>query len=160
MADVFGVKHRNKTMVSPDTLFAQGGATTMPRSRTPIPQAAALAIRQGQLCLVRSSGGKRWVVPKGHLEPGRTLTQIALQEAWEEAGLVGILRRDPVGYYVYRKAGTLFHVTVYLMEVTTAAAAWPERRRRRRRWLRPGKAVVHIADEGLRAIVRRVLNAA
>ncbi|HKI36831.1 MAG TPA: NUDIX domain-containing protein [Gemmataceae bacterium] len=132
----------------------------MPRSRAPIPQAAALAVRQGQLCLVRSSGDKRWVVPKGRLEPGRTLTQIALQEAWEEAGLVGILCREPVGAYVYRKAGGVYHVTVYLMEVTAAAEDWPESRRRRRRWVRPRKAVIRLADEGLRAIVRSVLNAA
>lgn len=132
----------------------------MARSREPIPQAAALAVRAGQLCLVTSSGGKRWVVPKGRLGRGRTLTQVALQEAWEEAGLVGILSREPVGAYVYRKAGGVYHVTVYLMEVTAAASDWPECRRRQRRWVRPHKAVIRLADAGLRAIVQSVLDAA
>jgi 8-oxo-dGTP pyrophosphatase MutT (NUDIX family) len=132
----------------------------MARFPAPIPQVAALAVRAGQLCLVTSSGGKRWVVPKGRLGHGRTLRQVALQEAWEEAGLVGILSREPVGAYVYRKAGGLYHVTVYLMEVTGTASAWPECRRRQRRWLRPRKAVVRLADAGLRAIVQSVLDAA
>jgi 8-oxo-dGTP pyrophosphatase MutT (NUDIX family) len=132
----------------------------MARLHARIPQVAALAIRKGQLCLVTSSGGKRWVVPKGHLEPGRTLTQIALQEAWEEAGLVGILGREPVGAYVYRKSGGEYHVTVYLMEVTAAASDWPECRRRQRRWVRPRKAVIRLADAGLRAIVQGLLDAA
>jgi 8-oxo-dGTP pyrophosphatase MutT (NUDIX family) len=132
----------------------------MARSRALIPQAAALGVRKGHLCLVTSSGGKRWVVPKGRLERGHTLTQIALQEAWEEAGLVGILRREPVGAYVYRKGGGVYHVTVYLMEVTAAASDWPECDRRRRRWVPPRQAVIHLADAGLRTIIRSVLGAA
>jgi hypothetical protein len=74
--------------------------------------------------------------------------------------LVGILRREPVGAYVYRKAGGVYHVTVYLMEVTAAAAAWPECGRRRRLWVRPRQAVLRLADAGLRAIVQDVLDAA
>jgi len=62
-----------------------------------IRQAAAIPIRSGQICLVTSSSGKRWVIPKGMIEPGTTAGQIALQEAWEEAGLVGVLRPEPVG---------------------------------------------------------------
>ena len=132
----------------------------MARARAPIRQAAALAVRDGRLCLITSSSGKRWVVPKGRLEPGRTLTQIALQEAWEEAGLIGVLRRDPVGAYCYRKAGGVYHVTVYLMEVTGAAQAWPECGRRLRRWVPPRKAVGRLTEEGLRAIVLSAIRAA
>jgi 8-oxo-dGTP pyrophosphatase MutT (NUDIX family) len=130
----------------------------MARTHTLVPQAAALAVREGQLCLVTSSGGKRWVVPKGRLKPGQSLTEVALQEAWEEAGLVGIIGREPVGAYVYRKAGADHHVTVYLMAVTGAARDWPERRRRRRRWVRPDKAVPRLAEGGLRAIIRGILS--
>src|ERR1700736_677932 len=83
-----------------------------------IRQAAAIPIRGGQICLVTSRSGKRWVVPKGCIEPGQTAGETALQEAWEEAGLVGSLREQPVGSYQYEKCGIVCHVTVFLMHVT------------------------------------------
>ena len=120
-------------------------------------QAAAIPVRDTKVCLVTSSSGKRWVIPKGRLEPGKTESEIALQEAWEEAGLFGNLHPLPVGSYVYEKWGDTYHVTVFLMEVTTVADDWPERDLRQRRWLRPTQALAHIADDGLHTILRTVL---
>src|ERR1700736_6441219 len=100
-----------------------------------IRQVAVIPLRNGQVCLVSSRSGKRWVVPKGCMEPGKTAGEVALQEAWEEAGLVGVLDPDPIGSYFYEKDGLTFHVLVFLMEVTKEAADWPERSFRERRWL-------------------------
>src|SRR5260370_878454 len=100
-------------------------------------QAAAIPVRLGQVCLISSRSGKRWVVPKGCLEPGKTAGEIALQEAWEEAGLLGALHREPIGSYVYEKLGNTYHVTVFLMEVTESKSTWPESLERLRAWLRP-----------------------
>src|SRR6516225_4893358 len=107
----------------------------MANSPNVIRQAGVLAIRGERICVVSSRSGKRWVVPKGCLEPGKTAAEIALQEAWEEAGLVGALQPDPVGSYLYEKAGLTCHVTVFLMNVTETADDWPERQVRERRWL-------------------------
>src|SRR5262249_43165617 len=82
-----------------------------------IQQAAAIPLGEGQVCLVTSRNGKRWVVPKGCMEPDKTAGQLALVEAWEEAGLTGILSPEPVGTYLYEKLNSSFHVTVYLMLV-------------------------------------------
>src|SRR2546423_4348484 len=98
-------------------------------------QAAAIPVRLGQVCLITSRNGKRWVVPKGCLEPGKTAAEIALQEAWEEAGLVGVLQPDPVGTYLYQKAGFTCHVTIFVMIVTDTAERWPEDDFRQRCWL-------------------------
>src|SRR5271163_738098 len=89
-------------------------------------QAAAIPIRNGQVCLVASRSGKRWVVPKGCMEPGKTTGEIALQEAWEEAGLVGLLEHEPIGSYVYEKDGFTCHVIVFLLRVTDAVDVYPE----------------------------------
>src|SRR5262245_4094946 len=97
-------------------------------------QAAAIPIRDGRVCLVNSSNGSRWVVPKGMIDPGESAAETALKEAWEEAGLVGNLRPEPVGSYVYEKFGRVCHVTVFVMEVMEESSWWPERRLRRRRW--------------------------
>ena len=120
-------------------------------------QAAAIPIHLGQVCVVSSRGGKRWVVPKGCLETGKTASEIALQEAWEEAGLVGLLQPDPVGSYLYDKAGLTCHVLVFLLHVTQVCEHWPEESFRERCWLAPAQAVARIEDRGLREIVRGTL---
>jgi 8-oxo-dGTP pyrophosphatase MutT (NUDIX family) len=121
-----------------------------------IQQAAVIPVQRGRVCLVTSRSGKRWVVPKGCLEPGMTAGQIALQEAWEEAGLLGALHREPIGSYVYEKLGNTYHVTVFLMDVTEAKAEWPERLERERVWVRPSMALARIDNPGLRKLLRNV----
>jgi 8-oxo-dGTP pyrophosphatase MutT (NUDIX family) len=123
-----------------------------------IRQAAVIAIKAGQVCLVTSSSGKRWVIPKGCLEPGKTAGEVALQEAWEEAGLVGTLQPEPVGSYLYEKYGNGYHVTVFLLHVTGAADEWPEHTLRQRCWLTPTQALVRIEDAGLRELIRAVVR--
>ena len=78
-----------------------------------IRQAAVAPLRNGQVCLVSSRSGKRWVVPKGTIEPGRSAGEVALKEAWEEAGLVGLLHQEPLGSYIYEKDGSVCHVIVF-----------------------------------------------
>jgi 8-oxo-dGTP pyrophosphatase MutT (NUDIX family) len=119
-----------------------------------IRQAAAIPISDGQVCLVTSSSGSRWVVPKGHLEPGKSAGQVALDEAWEEAGLVGILRPEPVGSYLYSKFNNVYQVIVFLMDVTEAAKAWPEDGHRRRIWVDPAEALQRVQETGLRELIR------
>jgi 8-oxo-dGTP pyrophosphatase MutT (NUDIX family) len=123
----------------------------------PIRQAAAIPVRAGRVCLVTSRSGKRWVIPKGCLEPGHTAGQVALQEAWEEAGLVGMLHPEPVGSYLYRKAGKAHHVIVFLMQVTHVADEWPETNQRQRCWLPLAKARGRIDHPGLRTLIRTLL---
>jgi 8-oxo-dGTP pyrophosphatase MutT (NUDIX family) len=130
----------------------------MAKREKPIRQAAVIAMHQGMVCLITSSSGKRWLLPKGNLEQGDKLQQTALQEAWEEAGLVGTLRDTPVGEYKYQKLGRTHRVVVFRMKVTKVKRDWPERKRRRRRWLRPGKAADRIEDTQLRKIVDAVAH--
>lgn len=118
-----------------------------------IQQAAVLAMRYGQICLITSSSGKRWLLPKGHLEHGLRLCETARQEAWEEAGLIGRINPRPVGAYEYQKLGRLYRVVIFWMEVTQVQNKWPEQNRRRRRWLSPEKALPHISHPPLRQIV-------
>src|SRR5437868_6414543 len=88
-------------------------------------QAAAIPLKAGQVCLVTTRTGKRWVVPKGCIELGKTASEIALQEAWEEAGLVGLLQPEPVGSYLYEKNGITCHVLVFLLHVTEVRDEYP-----------------------------------
>jgi 8-oxo-dGTP pyrophosphatase MutT (NUDIX family) len=133
------------------------GYITMPTVSNWIRQAAAIPVKDGRVCLVTSSSGKRWVIPKGLIDPGKTAGEMALQEAWEEAGLVGTLLPEPVGSYVYEKWGGTYFVTVFLLQVTEVLEEWPERMLRERSWLSPTQALERIDDSGLREVVRRAL---
>ena len=122
-------------------------------------QAAALPVLDGEICLVTSSSGRRWVIPKGMIEPGQTAGETALQEAWEEAGIAGTLHGEPVGSYLYEKFGALHHVTVFLMQVTESWDDWPEKGRRQRQWFPAEEAFERIEEEGLRDIIDLALRA-
>jgi len=126
----------------------------MAASETVIQQAAAIPLLDGRVCLVTSRSGRRWVIPKGTLEPGKTAAEIALQEAWEEAGLLGILGAA-MGTYQYEKYGGICLVTVFSMHVRDVQREWPERVMRKRAWLLPEEAVEMIDEPALREMIVR-----
>jgi 8-oxo-dGTP pyrophosphatase MutT (NUDIX family) len=117
-------------------------------------QAAAIPVRDDRVCLVTSSSGRRWVVPKGQIDPGHTAGEAALVEAWEEAGLVGALDPEPLGAYAYEKLGRELHVLVFRMIVTEARDEWPERQLRTREWVTLDEALDRIEEPGLRDLLR------
>jgi 8-oxo-dGTP pyrophosphatase MutT (NUDIX family) len=121
-------------------------------------QSAAIPLLDGRVCMITSRSGRRWVFPKGQIDPGHTPAEAALIEAWEEAGLVGTLDPDPLGTYVYEKLDTPHHVLVFRMRVVEVRAAWPERDFREREWLAVSDAVGRVDEPGLREILRRLLN--
>jgi 8-oxo-dGTP pyrophosphatase MutT (NUDIX family) len=92
------------------------------------------------------------------MEPVKTAGQIALQEAWEEAGLLGTLRGEPVGTYYYEKLARQHIVLVYLMLVTKEMDDWPEAGFRERVWLSPRRALARIDDEGLREVLQAAFS--
>jgi 8-oxo-dGTP pyrophosphatase MutT (NUDIX family) len=130
----------------------------MATAKDAVQQVAVIAVRGRQICLVTSQNGKRWVVPKGCLESGMSAGQVALQEAWEEAGLVGVLDREPVGSYLYEKAGEIYHVIVFQMQATHVSADWPEASSRHRCWLPPEKARLRVQHAGLRHLITSILE--
>ena len=119
-------------------------------------QAAALAIRDGLICMVTSRNARRWVIPKGHVDPGHTAQDAARIEAWEEAGLIGIVDTDPIGTYHYEKYDTTRHVEVYMMAVIEEKDEWPEADERTREWVSVAVALHRIEEPDLRDLVRKV----
>src|SRR5262245_38046115 len=99
-------------------------------------RAGVIPVSAGQVCLITSRTSKSWIIPKGRMEAGKSAEQIALQEAWEEAGLRGALQQF-VGHYRYEKCGDIYQVRVFLMQVTSIAGEWPEHLERERAWVAP-----------------------
>lgn len=117
------------------------------------PQAAAIIVKDGNICIVSTSGGKGWVVPKGHLRRGTGLQETAAVEAWEEAGVKGKVIPEPVGEFTYKKKGESFHVTAFEIKVSEISANWPERDKRHRRWIRLDEAAGEVRYRQLREIL-------
>ena len=118
-------------------------------------QVAALCLREGaggrEVLMVSSLTTKRWILPKGWPMKGRTLAEAALQEAWEEAGVTGIVEPVAIGHFSYRKlVKRAIPVTcrceVFRVSVESLADRWPEHNRRQRRWV-PVAEAAQIVDE-------------
>jgi len=117
------------------------------------PQAAAIVVKGGDICIVSTSGGKGWVIPKGHLRHGAELHETAAMEAWEEAGVKGKVNPEPVGEFTYKKKGENFHVTTFEIKVSEISASWPEQDKRRRKWIRIDEAAGVVRYRQLREIL-------
>lgn len=130
-----------------------------PRSSSDFRQSAVIPVRwrdgSPQVLVISSRKGKRWVVPKGIIEPELTPAASAAKEALEEAGVSGDLREPSLGTYRYAKWGGTCVVEVFLLLVTEVRAKWEESFRRRK-WLSPKAAAARLKEPDLREMVRGV----
>ena len=123
--------------------------------------AIPLRLRDGvaDVLLVTSRSGKRWVIPKGIVEPDLSPAASAAKEAWEEAGVRGIVRPGSVGTYRYRKWGGTCTVEVFILDVERLEDAWPEQALRRRRWFGIDRAAGLVREEDLAEMIRALIPA-
>ena len=108
---------------------------------------------QIEVMLITSSGGKRWVIPKGLIEPDMTPEDSAAKEAWEEAGVLGQVFPDLMGTYEYYKSGCTWQVDVFLLQVETVMENWPEAYKRKRQWVSIPKAIKRVDEPELKLII-------
>ncbi|MDO5529523.1 MAG: NUDIX hydrolase [Paracoccus sp. (in: a-proteobacteria)] len=112
----------------------------------------------GRVLLITSRGTGRWIIPKGWPMAGRSLSEAALQEAWEEAGVEGAVEPEPMGRYFYDKMhdsgfGVPVVVHVFRVSVSNLAEDFPEQGERRRAWFAPEDAAKLVAEDGLRELL-------
>lgn len=122
--------------------------------------ALPLALRDGemQVMLVTSRGTGRWVLPKGWEEPGSAPHDQAAREAFEEAGLVGTIEAEAIGFYTYEKGlsggrAVRCTVSVYPFWVDRQLEDWPEREQRETRWFTPAEAATAVEEGELTALL-------
>lgn len=120
-------------------------------------QSAVIAYRFGadglEVLLITSRKRKRWVLPKGVVEPGLTPADSAAKEAFEEAGIEGRVEGRPLGSYQYRKWGGTCTVEVFAMRVTAESDDWPEAETRTRAWTTPAEAAGRVDEEDLKQMI-------
>lgn len=111
-----------------------------------------------EFCVITSLKKKRWIFPKGIIDPGETPELTALKEAYEEAGLRGEIWPEPLGQFADFKWGVNLNVTVVMMEVSAVDVTWPEARIRRRRWVSPEMAIEMVARAELKTFAGAALS--
>ena len=128
-------------------------------------QFAALPWRIGkhgrrEVMLLTSRETRRWVIPKGWPMKTKNPAQVAKQEAFEEAGLVGeIIGKRPLGSYHYskklKKTDVLAEVFVYSFRVENQAEDWPEKLQRNTQWFDATDAAALVDEGDLAGIIER-----
>ena len=113
-----------------------------------------------QVMLLTTRETHRWVIPKGWPMKGRKPTEVASQEAYEEAGLVGhIVSKRPLGQFHYQKRlakrALLCEVRVFLFRVERQVDDWPEKSERETKWFDAMEAASLVEEGGLAEIIER-----
>ena len=133
------------------------------QKRDPRTQFAALPFRRKkdglQILLITSRVTGRWILPKGWPIDAMTPAASAAQEAWEEAGIRGLVSEACIGFYSYSKTlpggVPLPCITaVFPLEVRKLEDDYPEAGRRKRKWFTPAKAASTISEPDLKKILR------
>ena len=112
-----------------------------------------------EFLMVTSRGTGRWIIPKGWPADGKTPTESALKEAWEEAGVKGRVTGPCLGLFSYLKRlpegdGLPCVAMVYPVRVKALADDYPEKKQRKRRWMSAKKAAARVEDPELAQIIR------
>ena len=108
-----------------------------------------------EILLITTPKKRRWIFPKGVIDPGLTARTAARKEALEEAGIDGIVSENRVGEYTYEKWKGICRVQVFAMQVTEMHPTWEEDQFRRRRWVSLQEARELLDHRELRRLLRR-----
>jgi hypothetical protein len=108
--------------------------------------------------LITSRETRRWVIPKGWPMLGRKPHRVAEIEAFQEAGVKGVVKKKSIGAYSYTKVLADGHirlcfVEVYPLRVTLEAVKWRESAERDLAWFRAEEAAALVDEGGLALII-------
>ena len=106
----------------------------------------------GKVVLVTTRDGDYWILPKGNTEKGRSDRAMARQEAYEEAGIEGVMKRD---YLEFRTLGKVKKLRIYPMKVKKLLKNYPERKERERVAVSFDMAE-RMVEKDLRVIIRKL----
>ena len=86
-----------------------------------------------KIILITRLNSNRWIVPKGNRMPHKTKRESALQEAYEESGLIGLLDESLKFHIRIISHGKKTDLTLYPMRVNRPLVKkWPESHQRKR----------------------------
>ncbi|WP_411033350.1 NUDIX hydrolase [Shinella sp. BYT-45] len=111
-----------------------------------------------EVLLITSRDTGRWVIPKGWPMEGKSAAGAAAREAWEEAGVKGSVREEPIGSYRYMKGmphglKVDCRVRVFALSVDDICKNFPEKGERRAEWVSCAEAADRVQEPGLKTLM-------
>ncbi len=94
-----------------------------------------------------------WTIPKGTIQIGFSARESAANEAREEAGISGKVKKKIIGEYSYKKFGDNYSVKVYKMKIKKVHKKWDEKHFRERLWVEQKSISKFIGHKNLLKII-------
>jgi 8-oxo-dGTP pyrophosphatase MutT (NUDIX family) len=110
-----------------------------------------------EVLLVTSRESGRWVIPKGWPIAGKKPHEVAVIEAFEEAGVRGKAKKKPFGYFTYLKmfdngARVPCRVQVHLLDVEEVSDVFHEKGQRISEWVSCIEAARRVHEPELKGL--------
>jgi 8-oxo-dGTP pyrophosphatase MutT (NUDIX family) len=109
----------------------------------------------GKVVLVTTRSSDYWIFPKGCTEKGRSDCSVARDEAYEEAGLTGVIQRDYHEFKIHSH-GTK-KLRLFPMKVKKLSKHFPECKERKRVVVSIHKAE-KLLQKDLRTVLRQLVK--
>ncbi len=86
--------------------------------------AGGVVARDGELLLIALQDGRRWQLPKGHLEPGESPEDAAVREVREETGVTGrpVATLPTIDYWFVERGRRIHKQVDYFLLVYAAGS--------------------------------------
>lgn len=141
------------------------------KRNAPVSQGQATRIQYGALpyrlenddsvevLLITSRETRRWIIPKGWPMKGMKPSEAAAREAYEEAGVRGLVAGCAFGRYVYEKrlesgiSPVSCQVEVFPLLVKKQSERWPESEQRMTRWCAAAEAAALVDNRQLKNLI-------
>lgn len=112
---------------------------------------------QGKLIIITSRISGYWIFPKGNPMKKKDAFQVAEQEAWEEAGIRGVIEKKRAYTTEFKQNHCAYRLTLYPMEVKEILDQWPEMAERKRKIVSREKALTLITLSGFKSCLEQWL---
>jgi ADP-ribose pyrophosphatase YjhB (NUDIX family) len=114
--------------------------------------------RQLQCLLITTRKKGRWSLPKGWPIGHSTPSETAAIEAFEEAGVHGVVDPVRLGSLTRRRAKREKVIRIFPMRVTRQKKSWPEKQDRRRIWVGIAEAAALVRKDDLRFMLQQLAH--
>ena len=137
------------------------GSVVIPLQAGALPWRHRLGKKNGkktEVLLITGRRSGRWMIPKGWRMAGKSIADSAAQEAFEEAGIEGVVDTRPLGRFRHVKQHMLFgrievDIQVHPLSVERELDDWPERGERLRKWFKLDEAADKVDSDELRELI-------
>ena len=112
------------------------------------------------IIMITSRGKKEWIMPKGNIKKKCGKVKSALEEAYEEAGIIGKINENRFFDIKIIKGKKKYKLRLYYFEVEEMLEDWPESEQRSRKKVRAKKAIKFIKHKGLKRCLKEYMKEA